>query len=80
MVSNSQKVLLTDGHLLESEAPRGGRGDRENEDSVHMIQHQDKPVGEKSQMVTWTVNELTFEQPLHATLTWFVVWQTRNFS
>lgn len=56
------KVLLTDGHLLEREAPRGGggRGDRENED---MIQHQDKPViiGEKSQMATWTVNEPTFE-------------------
>lgn len=36
MVSNSQKVLLTDGHLLEREA---SRGDRENEDSVYMIQH-----------------------------------------
>lgn len=57
MESNSQKVLLTDGHLLEREAPRGvggGRGDGENEESVYMIQHQDNPVivGEKSQMVT----------------------------
>lgn len=58
MVSNSRKVLLTDGHLLERErereTPRGGRGDRKNEDSVYMIQHQDKPVivGERSQMVT----------------------------
>lgn len=33
---------------------RGGEGDIENEDSVYMIQHQDRLgiVGEKSQMVT----------------------------
>lgn len=61
---------------------RGGEGDIENEDSVYMIQHQDRLgiVGEKSQMVTWTLNELTFEQLRHATLRWFIVWQPRDFS
>lgn len=60
----------------------GGEGDIENVDSVYMIQHQDRVgiVGEKSQMVTWTLNELTFEQLRHATHRWFIVWQPRDFS
>lgn len=87
MVSNSQKVFADwwppARERSPSEVGREWRwGDRENEDSVYMIQHQDKTVivGEKSRMVIWTVNELACEQLLHTTLRRFVVWRTHYFS